>query len=265
MNMFWYELKAYRKSTIIWTLSLVALIAFFLSMFPSISKDAEEFKKLIEGYPASVRKAIGLNVENVFSILGFYSYSFLYITLCGAIQAMNLGVSIFSKEIREKTADFLFAKPVTRTNIMTAKLLAALTSLAMTNVVYLAAASIIASLVKTEEYSGKTFFMISITLFFIQIIFLAVGMIMSVMIRKIRSVLTVSLGTVFALFIVGMLSSTADDKVLRYFSPFKYFDTAYIIKHSSYELPFLIVGTGIIIVSIAASYFIYTKKDIHAY
>jgi ABC-2 type transport system permease protein len=265
MNMFRYELKAYRKSTIIWTLSLVALIAFFLSMFPSISKDAEEFKKLIEGYPASVRKAIGLNVENVFSILGFYSYSFLYITLCGAIQAMNLGVSIFSKEIREKTADFLFAKPVTRTNIMTAKLLAALTSLAMTNVVYLAAASIIASLVKTEEYSGKTFFMISITLFFIQIIFLAVGMIMSVMIRKIRSVLTVSLGTVFALFIVGMLSSTADDKVLRYFSPFKYFDTAYIIKHSSYELPFLIVGTGIIIVSIAASYFIYTKKDIHAY
>ncbi|MEJ9210600.1 ABC transporter permease subunit [Bacillus smithii] len=265
MNMFLYELKAYRKSTIIWTLSLVALIAFFLSMFPSISKDAEEFKKLIEGYPASVRKAIGLNVENVFSILGFYSYSFLYITLCGAIQAMNLGVSIFSKEIREKSADFLFAKPVTRTNIMTAKLLAALTSLVMTNVVYLAAANIIASQVKTEEYSNKTFFMISITLFFIQIIFLSLGMIMSVMIRKIRSVLTVSLGTVFALFIVGMLSSTSDDNVLRYFSPFKYFDTTYIIKHSSYELRFLILGMGIVIVSIAASYFIYTKKDIHAF
>jgi ABC-2 type transport system permease protein len=264
MNMYLYELKAYRKSTIIWTLSLVVLIVFFLSLFPSISKDAEAFKKLIEGYPEPVRKAIGLNVDNVFSILGFYSYSFLYITLCGAIQAMNLGVSIFSKEVREKTADFLFTKPVTRTNIMTAKLLAALTSLAITNVVYLAATSIMVSQVKTENYSIKTFFMISITLFFIQMIFLALGMIMSVMIRKIKSVLTVSLSTVFPLFIVGMLSSTADDIALRYFSPFKYFDTAYIIKNSSYEVSYFIVGISLVIVSIAASYFIYTKKDIHA-
>ncbi|UQD53674.1 ABC transporter permease [Bacillus methanolicus] len=264
MNMYLHELKAYRKSTIIWTLSLVAVAVFFLSLFPSFAKDAEQFKKLLEGYPEAVRKAIGLNIDNIASILGFYSYAFLYITLCGAIQAMNLGVSIFSKEVREKTADFLLTKPVTRTSIMTSKLLAALTSLVMTNAVYLAAASIMASQVKTEDYSSKIFFMISITLFFIQLIFLALGMIMSVIVRKIKSVLAVSLSTVFTLFIIGMLSSTAEDETLRYLSPFKYFDNDYIIKNSAYETSFLIVGIGLIVVSIAASYFIYAKKDIHA-
>jgi ABC-2 type transport system permease protein len=264
MNMYLHELKAYRKSTIIWTLSLVAVTMFFLSLFPSITKDAEEFKKLLEGYPEALRKAIGLNIENIASILGFYSYTFLYITLCGAIQAMNLGVSIFSKEVREKTADFLLTKPVTRTQILTSKLLAALTSLVVTNVVYLAAANIMASQVSTEDYSSKIFFLISITLFFIQLIFLALGMIISVIVRKIKSVLTVSLSTVFALFIVGMLSSTAEDEAMRYLSPFKYFDTDYIIKNSGYETSFFIAGIGIIIASIVASYFIYNKRDIHA-
>nr|WP_274856843.1 ABC transporter permease subunit [Bacillus methanolicus] len=203
-------------------------------------------------------------MDSIASILGFYSYAFLYITLCGAIQAMNLGVSIFSKEVREKTADFLLTKPVSRTQILSSKLLAALTSLVMTNVVYLAAANMMASQVKTEDYSSKIFFLISITLFFVQLIFLALGMIMSVIVRKIKSILTVSLSTVFALFIIGMLSSTAEDEALRYLSPFKYFDTDYIIKNSGYETSFLIVGIGIIVASIVASYFIYAKKDIHA-
>ena len=115
MNMFLHELKAYRKSTIIWTCSLIALVVLFLSMFPTFSKEADAFKEIMEGFPEPVRKALGLSVDSMSSILGFYSYIFLYITLCGAIQAMNLGTSIVSKEVREKTADFLLTKPVTRT------------------------------------------------------------------------------------------------------------------------------------------------------
>ena len=133
MNMFLHELKAYRKSAIIWTTALVALVVLFLSMFPSFSREAEEFKKLLEGYPEALRRALGLAVENIGSILGFYSYVFLYISLVGAIQAMNLGMSIVSKEVRDKTADFLLTKPVTRTKIMTSKLLAAVASLVITN------------------------------------------------------------------------------------------------------------------------------------
>ena len=262
--MFLHELKAYRKSTIIWTCSLIAVIVLFLSMFPAFSREAETFKELLEGFPEPIRKAFGLSVESMSSILGFYSYTFLYITLCGAIQAMNLGTSIISKEVREKTADFLLTKPVTRSQIMTSKLLAALTSLVITNVAYLAASSIMASIVKTEDYSYKIFFMISITLFFVQLILLALGVIVSVLARKIKSVLPISLGTVFGFFIAGMLASTIGDEAVRYITPFKYFDTNYIIKNSGYEATFIIVEIVFIIAAITASYIVYCKKDIHA-
>lgn len=264
MNMFIHEMKAYRKSTIIWTCSLVAIIALFLSIYPSFAKEADAFKELMEGFPEPVRKAFGLSVDSMSSMIGFYSYTFLYITLCGAIQAMNLGTSILSKEVREKTADFLLTKPVTRAQIITSKLLAAVTSLVITNVIYLTVASIMASTVKVEDYSYKIFFMVSITLFFIQLIFLTLGVLVSVLSHKIKSVLPTSLGTVFGFFIVSMLGSVIGDKAVRYITPFKYFDTNYIIKNSSYEAPFIIIEIAFIIVAITASYYVYCKKDIHA-
>ena len=264
MNIYLHELKAYRKSTIIWSCSLVLLIILFLSMFPSFSKDATDVKKLLEGYPEAFRKAIGLSLDTLFTLLGFYSYLFVYVGLCGSIQAMNLGTSIISKEVREKTADFLLTKPVTRKAIMTAKLLAILTSLVITNVVYLVAAIIMATAVKTEAFSLKIFIMISITLFFVQLMFMALGVIISVVFPKIKSVLPISLGTVFGFFMLGMLSTTTSTDIWRFLIPFKYYDTAYIIKNSNYETSFIIVEIVFIVVTIFASYLIYDKKDIHA-
>ncbi len=264
MNMFLHELKTYRKYTIIWIMSLVSIIVLFFSMFPAISKEAEEFIKLMEGFPEAVRMALGLSVENIGSILGFYSYVFIYISLVGAIQAMNLGTSIVSKEIREKTADFLLTKPVTRTQIMTSKLLAALTSILITNVFYVVAAITMASLVETNAYSTKLFFLVSLTLFFLQLIFLSLGIVVSVLFPKIKSVLSISLGTVFAFFIIGALAAITEDEALRYLTPFKYFDLTYIVQNSSYELSFMIVAIGFVAIAITASYLIYCKKDIHA-
>ncbi|MFL6560746.1 MAG: ABC transporter permease, partial [Bacillus sp. (in: firmicutes)] len=69
---------------------------------------------------------------------------------------------------------------------------------------------------------------------------------------------------VFAFYFLGMFSSTTGEEAKRYISPFKYFDTAYIIKHESFEASFLVAGAVIVIMAIAASYFVYLKKDIHA-
>jgi ABC-2 type transport system permease protein len=264
MNIFFHELRAYRKSTMIWSVSLVMIIVLFMSFYPSFAKDAEEFQKIMEGYPEAIRNALGFNFENFFTILGFYCFPLSFITLCGAIQGMNLGTSIVSKEVREKTADFLLTKPVTRTTVLTSKLMAAFISIVITNIVYLAVTITMAFQVQTEDFSLKILIMLSLTMFFIQLIFLALGIIISVIAPRIKSVLTVSLTTVFAFYFLGMFSSTTGEEAKRYISPFKYFDTAYIIKHASFESTFLIVGAVIIILAIAASYFVYAKKDIHS-
>lgn len=263
MNIFLYELKAIRKSTLIWIISLVALLVLFMSLFPSFSKDMESVNELLGGFPEPVRNALGIELDTFGSLLGYYSYAFTYLTLCGAIQAMYLGTNILSKETREKTADFLFTKPVTRVQILFSKIMAGVVSLLITNLVYLGVGSATLAIVNTKSFDTGVFLLMSLTLLFIQLIFLAIGLIVSMLMPKIKSVISVSLGTVFAFYLIGMLASTGEDEAKRYFSPFKYFDSRYIVEHSKYEIPFLVAGVTIILISVTATFYIYRKKDIH--
>ena len=264
MNMYLHELRDYSKSTFIWTCSLVVLIILFLSMFPAIAKDAGDFKKMLQNYPQSVLKAMGLYIDQMFTLLGYYSNILIDVVMFASVQAMNLGTSIISKEVRDKTADFLLTKPVSRAQIMTAKILAALTCLVITNVFYLTAATFMALVVKTEAFSVGTFILISLTIFYIQLMFLAIGILVSVILPKIRSVLPISLSTVFGFFVLGMITTTAGEKYMRYISPFKYFDLMYIINNAGYESLSIILAFSVTIIAIACSFIIYIKKDIHA-
>jgi ABC-2 type transport system permease protein len=263
MNMYLHELKSLRKSTIIWTLAMIAVAALYLSLFGSITKDVSGFKQLLNNYPAPVREALGISLDTITTLLGFYTMVMAFITLLGAIQAMNMGVSIISKEMSGRTADFLLVKPVSRTAVVTSKLLAALTMFLATDIIFFAAVSILASAVK-PGYSNKLFLMINLVLLFIQLIFFAIGIFMSVIIPKIKSVLPISLGIVFAFYLIGAIFVTSATDWTRFISPFKYFDISYIINNAGYEAKYMITGAVIVFAAIVASYIIYAKKDIHA-
>lgn len=62
--------------------------------------------------------------------------------------------------------------------------------------------------------------------------------------------------------IIISLGKSADK--VRYISPFKYFDLAYIIKNASYEATYLVASAVIVATAIIASFIIYIRKDIHA-
>ncbi|WP_438445063.1 ABC transporter permease subunit [Gorillibacterium sp. sgz5001074] len=265
MNMVWHELKSMRKSALIWACAMSALAAIYLSLYPSISKDAEDFRKLLGGYPESVRAMLGINLDMITTILGLYSMIFSFIVLCGAIQAMNLGVSILTKETRERTADFLLVKPVSRASIVSAKLLAAFSILVVTELLFNAVTSVLAGSIQTGDFSYKLFLLINLTLFFIQLIFLAIGMAVSVFFSKLRNVLPLSLGVVFGLYMIGaLLAAGKEAGAVRLLSPFRYFDNTYILAHAGYEVPYLIAGTVIVGAAVVLSYAVYMRKDIHA-
>lgn len=263
MNIYVYELRTLRKSTSIWGASIVGLTALMLSMYPTFVADAEQFMQLLSSLPTEVLQAFGVQLESLFSIIGYYSYIFTYIVLCGAIQAMNLGLSFLSKETREKTADFLLAKPITRMQIVTAKLCAAITSLLITQVVYLISSILIVSFITSEEYDRGIFLLILISFSIIQCIFFAIGCLLSVILPKIKSVLPVSLAIVFGFYIIGLFSASIVDDGLRAFTPFKYFEPSSMIKNGSYESTYLLLSLSIIVIAVALSYYIYQKKDIH--
>lgn len=264
MNLYFRELKAYRKSMIIWSVALAAIVVLFMAIYPSFTKDVAASKQALANIPEAVRNALNLSLSNFFTIFGFFGYLLNFVLLAGAVQAMNLGTGIISKEDAGKTADFLLSKPITRRTVVTAKLAAALTVLVITNLVFIGVSLGFAEIVAKEAFNANVFLLLALTLFFVQLAFLALGIFFSVSLRRIKSVIGVSLPTVFAFYIIGTLGAIIGNQAIRYLTPFKFFDTDYISTHHGYEAVYLIIEAVFIVVAISASYWIYMKKDIRS-
>lgn len=264
MNVFLHEIRAYRKSTLIWIASLSSIVVVFMAMYPAFTQDVEAVKRVLNNFPEAFRAAIGLNFETFFTVLGFYGYILSFAVLAAAIQAMNLGTGVISKEHAGKTADFLLSKPVTRARVVSAKLAAAFAAIVVTNIVFVAVSYVGMHVASAESFSTGTFLLMALSMFVVQVIFMALGVLFSVTIPKIKSVVAVSLPTVFAFYIIGTIGDVVKNEEARFVSPFRYFDFAYIIKNQSYETKYLAVGAAFVVVAIVASYVIYAKKDIRA-
>jgi len=264
MNIYFQELRFYRRVTLIWMAVFAVGIFGYMSLFTAFTSDVSATLKLLEGFPPVVRAALGIRLETFFTIFGFFGYMLTYLWLVGAIQAMNLGTGILAKEISGKTADFLLSKPVSRTKVLASKLLATLTLLLATNIVFVSAAYFSARVFTTTTFSFRSFVLVASTVFVVQLFFLALGYLISVIVPKIKSVLAFSLPVVFGFFIVGLLDSVIGSEAIRYITPFKYFDIQYILDHGSYDWKYVITEAVVVIVCITATYLIYLRKDIQA-
>lgn len=264
MNVYLRELKAYRRSTIIWAASLSGIVIMFMALYPAFASNLTAVKKLFDQFPPALLAALGLSSTAFFSVNGFYGYLLTFTILAAAIQAMNIGTGVISKEVSGKTVDFLLSKPVTRSRVITAKLAAALTSIVTTDVIFWAVAYVAALMASKEPFDLATFALMSLTLLLVQLMFVALGALFAVSIPKIKSVISVTLPTVFTFFIIGMIGDVLNNDSLRYVSPFKFYNTTYIIMNVRLDSAFLLAEAAFLVVAIAASYLIYIRKDIRA-
>lgn len=263
MNIFKFEMRALLKSSLGWALTLSCLSFLFLNLYPIYAANTDTIKQLFAGFPPIVLSALGINLDSFFSISGFYSFVFTYIVLIGAIQAMQYGLGVMSKETRMKTADFLMTKPVKRSVIIWAKLWAVILNLIFTNVIYIAISSLAISQLAKSDYSVVTITLQFLSLFLVQMIFVSLGAFYGIFAKRVKSVLSVSLTTVFGFYALSMLGAIIGDDKIRYLSPFKYFDAEYIILHEAYEPKFLWITFAWIAIGLGLGYFHFLRKEIH--
>ncbi|MEO3945917.1 ABC transporter permease subunit [Gorillibacterium sp. CAU 1737] len=263
MNLLRMEWRALRRSTLLWSLALAATAVLLLAFYPGFARDAAIFNKLLDAYPDAVKQVIGLKTGDLTSLNGYFSFVLTYLSLAAAIQATNAGLGPLSREVRDKTADFLLAKPVTRTQVVTAKLIAALFSLLVTNLVLLLTVLAVAGGVSSEVDYGPLA-LLTLTVGLIQLLFWGLGLFLAALLPKVSSVLPLSLSVVFGFFAVGMVASLVGERAARYLTPFRYYDPAYIRAHSAYEGGFLLLELALLVLLTATAYIVYRRKDIHA-
>ena len=266
MNIFKHEFNMKKKSILIWSLSLAGFIIFYMAFFPSMAQDSEMFDAIMNNFPEEMLQAFGIRDGlSMSSLIGYFTLTFSMTQLAIAIQSSNYGFSILSEEERELTADFLMSKPVSRRNIYLSKLSAAFLSLFIT-AIFVGLGSFISLQLFNggETYEISNFIKLLLTVPIFQLVFLSLGMFISLLFKKIRSVLSFSMGLSIGLYVINSARGVVDSDFLGYISPYYYFEPGLILKNGEYDLKLFATSIVIIVLSFLASYLMYNKRDINS-
>ena len=267
-NLYCKELRLNRSSFIAWSIAISVVIYLGMAFFPILMKGdmLKQVTAFLENpYMKNIISAFGHGVEALTNVLGFYAArNSIFIMLLGSFYSTLLAGRILAKEEREKTAEFLLAKPVTRSEIAVSKLAAFLTYLVFFNSVILAAGFTSLEIFKGESlYSRGAFFTLTFYSFMLMLTFGTIGFALSLFIKRGRSMSGMTIGIIIGGYFLDVLSKVTPsvDKI-GYFSPFKFVDTQ--VLRPDYGLVWwrLLYFVGLSAALIILSIVKYRKKDI---
>ena len=265
MNIYRREVNNRLKSALIWSISIFLLILLFMSFYSGFAADETIWEIVLENYPEELLQAMGMTGVNMATVIGYFTMCMLFTQICLAVQASQYGFSILSEEEREMTADFLLTKPITRSKVFFSKLAAALTGLVITNAVVWGTTFFCISVFSDgHEYNPTMFVKMLSVLILFQLFFLGVGMVISVSVKKIKSVLSFSMGLAFGMYIISTIGSLLGENTISYITPFKYFEPNTLVLEGKYDPVMIIICTVTIAVTMVAGYILYNKRNIRA-
>jgi ABC-2 type transport system permease protein len=264
MNLFLREMKASRKSLIGWCIAILIMVYAGMSKYGGLSGSSQSLDELMKSMPKSLQAVFGVGTVDLSTAIGYFSILYLYLVLMGTIHALMLGANILSKEERDRTAEFLMTKPISRARIITLKLVAAIVNITVFNLVTLVSSIQAVAYYHDGEPVVKEIVLMMAGLYLLQWIFLSLGMGIAAVSN--RPKMSVSLGTglllfTFILSIVIDLNSKLD--CLKYITPFKYFEGDIILEEKALDPVFIVLSGVIIALCISITYIFYTKRDLN--
>jgi ABC-2 type transport system permease protein len=157
----------------------------------------------------------------------------------------------------------LLAKPVGRPQILSSKFLAALTALAATDLVVWVSSYILLNVYRAgKTYDLKSLFLLLASLIIFQLFFLAVGVFISLIVRRVRSVTPFSMALAFGMYVLSAFGDMLGGASLEVISPFKHFEPNFIIRNGAYDFPLMMISVIVTVVSILGSYWLYSRRNI---
>jgi ABC-2 type transport system permease protein len=146
---------------------------------------------------------------------------------------------------------------------MTSKVLAAVVCLTITNAAVWVSSFLFLNLFKgNHSFDASTLSLLLASIIVFQLFFLGVGLVISLSVRRIRSVIPYSLALAFGMYVLSAFGNQLGTSVLEKITPFRHFEPAYVLQNGGYDPALVMVSVAVILVSIAGGYVLYSRRDI---
>ncbi|MCU6712595.1 ABC transporter permease [Paenibacillus sp. J5C_2022] len=262
MNLMLRELKSLRKSIILWSIGIVAMVVASMSKYAGMTESGGAMNELMASMPKTMKAIMGLGELDISTIDGYYGMVYLYLLIMAAVHASMLGANIVAKEERDRTSEFLLVKPISRSQALTYKLCAAGINLVLFNVVTLVSSLLSIGVFEGGREAFGEIFILMPGLLFVQLLFVGVGVAIAAWGKSPRRAVSISAGVMLLTFLLSVAVDMSESlSFLRWFTPFQYFSASSVLKdglHGGYVALALLITA----VSVALAYFTYNKRDI---
>ena len=258
------ELKVNLRGFLIWTGTMLVTLLLIYLVYPSIVSDGKGNKvnEMLEAFPPDLLKAFNMDLAGLDTAYGWLKsegFTFLYLII--GIYSCLLGSNIVLKEESEKTIEYLAALPITRRKVVLDKVLVSV--IYIVSMVAILGIFNVAALNISEQPDNKQLLLLSLTPLFPGIVLFALGLFISTFTHKTKKMLGISIGLVFAMYILGVISEMGEQvKALRYLSVFTLADSRGVITNTELKpacvIISLILFAGLIILSLVR----YQKKEL---
>lgn len=255
-----HELKQELKSFWIWTLSIGALIALCVVLFPEFKNEAQETSDMFASM-GSFSSAFGMDRLNFGTLSGFYAIECGNVLgIGGAFYAALIGAGALAKEEKEKTAEFLLTHPISRVRVITEKLIAIAIQIFALNVIsfLLSIASVVAI---GEEIPWADFGLMHLAFLIMQFEIAGICFGISAFIK--RGGLGIGIGIASLMYCFNIAANiTSDMKFLKYITAFGYTDGADILTDGKLDAALISCGMVLMVAGVIIAYVKYSRKDI---
>ncbi|MDQ0200963.1 ABC transporter permease subunit [Neobacillus ginsengisoli] len=263
MNIFLKELKSHRKSLLFWSIGVFLMVASGMAKYAAYSSSGQSINDLMADLPKSLRAVLGISAMDLSKVSGYYAMLFLYLLLMATIHAAMLGATIIAKEERDKTSEFLFVKPVSRSTIITAKLSAAFTNILIFNLVTYASSIILIGKYNHGEAVNGDIAMLMAGMFILQILFMVIGSALAAVKRKPKTAASLATGILLLTYMLSIVIDLNENLTgLKYFTPFKYFEAKNIMLGGGLDTVFVALSFVLIAALLVITYVFYKKRDL---
>lgn len=260
MSLFVHELRQTRKSLLIWTVSIASLNILCLFLFPEIRKQMKDLNALFSSMGA-FSSALGMDQLNIGTLPGFFSIECGSILgLGGGLFAAILGGTMVSKEEHSHTADFLFAHPISRAEVLLQKLAALAVQIVVLNLMVLFADLLVIRLIG-EKIPWNDILLIHLAYFLLQLETGSLCFSFSALSHE--NPLGLCIGITFGLYCMNLAANLSSSlEWLRWLTPYAYCEGSWIIEYGALNLPYLFSGLVISVMALLASFSFFSRKDL---
>lgn len=263
------ELKLSRKGLVIWCIVTIITILYGLAEYPMVSQYADSIMDRMNSLPRIVIIMFGMEGLSFNTSLDYHLIMFYWISLITFIHAVYIGITILSRDQRDKTFEYIYSKPYKRNEIITVKIL-----VSVINIFTLAFVSWIGSVFTIIFIDGTAMGIINgqlvigiitttiIGMLLTQVVFFSIGLLFAAIFNSHN----VALKFGFLFVLITCLISIIIEYVgkvdyLNFLSPFRYF-IGIDVANNGISIIYVLVSTFVISASVYFTYAIYNKKDL---